>query len=63
MDFGFAPSKGKAKEFLKQGAVKINGGVYSEQTFAPTADQLFEGNAFLLAMGKKKLGIVRVGKA
>lgn len=63
VDFAFAPSKGKAKEFLKQGAVKINNGVYTEQTFAPTADQLFDGRAFLLAMGKKKLGIVRLTKA
>jgi len=61
VDLGFAPSKGKAKEFLKQGAVKINGGVYVEQDFAPAADQLFEGRAFLLAMGKKKLGVVRLG--
>lgn len=61
VDLGFAPSKGKAKEFLKQGAVKINGGVYAEQDFAPAADQLFEGRAFLLAMGKKKLGVVRLG--
>ncbi|EPR44713.1 Tyrosyl-tRNA synthetase [Desulfovibrio sp. X2] len=60
VDLGFAPSKGKAKEFLKQGAVKINNAVFSELTFAPAPGDLMGGDAFLLAMGRKKLGLVRL---
>lgn len=63
VDLGFAPSKGKAKEFLKQGAVRINDQVFAEQVFTPGPDDLFDGTAFLLAMGKKKLGLVRLGAA
>jgi len=63
VDLDFAPSKGKAKEFLKQGAVRINNQVFAEQVFTPGPDDLFDGSAFLLAMGKKKLGLVRLGVA
>ena len=59
IEVGLASSKREAREFIRNGAVTLNGDKVTDESFVLNSEAAIEGKFIVLRRGKKKYALIR----
>ena len=59
IEVGLASSKREAREFIRNGAVTLNGDKVTDEAFVLSSDAAIEGKFIVLRRGKKKYALAK----